>query len=187
MCIYLILGVMLFGLIHLYPAAFTGSHKALIGKIGEKPYKGMFSLCLLLSLSMIVFGWRLTDAVTIYTPPEWGNMAALIFMYPALFLFISARAGSNIKRFIRHPQLYSVVIFSLSHLSVKGDSRTLVLFGMLAVWAIIQIFLLNRRDGGWQKPSVLPLSRDIKVGIIAVVVYAGLAYGHGYISGVSLI
>ena len=108
-------------------------------------------------------------------------------MYPALFLFIAARANSNIKRLIRHPQLSALVLWGAAHLLANGESRSLVLFGTFALWALIQMFFINRRDGAWQKPDPVPLSRDIIVGVIALVVYTALVFGHGYFSGVPLI
>lgn len=187
MCIYLIIGVLLFGLIHMYPAVFTNNRKALIGKIGEGPYKGIFSLLVILSIVLIVFGWRITGAVDVYEPPIWASLATLILMYPMLFLFISARAGSNIKRIFRHPQLSSICLWGIAHLLSSGESRAIALFGGLAVWALIQMIFLNKRDGEWQKPEPLPLSSDIKVSIIAMVAYVALAYGHGHFTGVILI
>lgn len=187
MCIYLIIGVLLFGLIHLYPAVLASSRLALIEKIGEGAYKGIFSLLVIFSLVLIVAGWRITGAVEVYEAPIWASLATLILMYPVLFLFISARAGSNIKRVFRHPQLSSISLWGIAHLLSNGESRAIALFGALAIWALIQMILLNRRDGEWQKPDKLPISRDIRVGIIALVAYVALAYGHGYFTGATLI
>lgn len=187
MSVYLTIGVLLFSLSHLYTVIFVDSRKAIIGKIGLNPYKGIFTLLVLSALGMIIFGWRSSEALYRYSPLEWGPLAAQSLMYPALFLFISARANSNIKRLIRHPQLSAIVLWGLAHLLANGDGRSLVLFGTFTVWALIQMYFLNRRDGAWQKPKTVPLSRDIIVGIIAFVVYAALVFGHGYFSGVPLI
>lgn len=187
MSIYLEIGVILFSLTHLYPAIFVSSRQAVIRKIGKNPYKGIFSLLVLFSLILMVLGWRSSDAINIYTPPEWGYLTAQILMYPVLFLFISSRGGSNIKRIIRHPQLSSIILWGLAHLLANGDSRSIVLFGAFTIWALAQMYFLNRRDGEWQKPDAIPLSRDLIVGIIALGVYAGLVYGHGYFTGASLI
>lgn len=187
MSIYLIIGVLLFSLAHLYTVIFLDNRKAIIGKIGLNPYKGIFSLVILSALGMIIFGWRSSEAVYRYSPPEWGALAAQTLMIPALFLFISARANNNIKRLIRHPQLSAIVLWGLAHLLANGDDRALVLFGTFTIWALIQMYFLNRRDGAWQKLDRAPLSRDIIVGLVAFGVYAALVFGHGYFSGVALI
>ncbi len=186
MCIYLIIGVVLFSFTHLYPAIFVTNRQAAIGKIGAGPYKGIYSLLILISLILIVIGWRISEATYIFKPTDWDYRIALILMYPALFLFISARAGSNISRIIRHPQLSSIILWGLAHILSNGDSRSMLLFGAFVVWALVEMFFLNRRDGDWQKPDSLPFSRDIKVAIIALIAYTALVYGHGYFSGATL-
>ena len=158
-----------------------------MGKIGKGPYKGIFNLLILSSLGLIVIGWRITEPVDLIEIPISSYLVTLILMYPILFLFISARLGSNINRIFRHPQLGSVALWALVHLLSNGESRSIVLFGALAVWAFLQIKFLNKRDGEWQKPDPLPISSDIKVSIIALVVYVALAYGHGYFTGATLI
>jgi len=183
MSILLICGILLFGLAHLFPAACPGAHQTVIGKIGRNPYRGIFALIILAALILIVIGWRSSSVAIVYSPPEWGYLAAQVLMYPALFLFISARANSNIKRIIRHPQLTSVALWGVAHLLANGESRAALLFGGLAVWALGEIFFINRRDGAWRKPAAAPYSADIKVAVIAVAVYAALAFGHGYFTG----
>ncbi len=187
MCIYLIIGVILFGLTHLYPAVSVNHRRAVIRKIGVGPYKGIYSLFILFSLFMIVYGWRTSPSVEMYSPPEWGPFATQILMYPVLFLFISASIGGNIKQIIRHPQLSSITLWGLAHLLANGESRAIVLFGTFAIWSLTQISLTNRRDGAWQKPEELPLAHDIKAGVIALVVYIALLYGHSYFTDISLI
>ena len=187
MSIFLIIGVLLFSLTHLYPAIFITNREAVIGKIGLNPYKGIFTLFVLSALGMIIFGWRSSEALFSYSSPDWGPLALKGLMYPALFLFIAARANSNVKRLIRHPQLSAIALWGAAHLLANGDSRSLVLFGTLTVWALIQMFFLNRRDGTWQKRNPAPLSQDIIVGLIAFAVYLALFFGHGYFSGVALI
>lgn len=186
MSIYLTIGACLFGLTHLYPAIFVTSRQMLIGKIGIGPYKGIYSIFILLSLFMIIFGWRQSNVENIYMPPVWGHLATVILMYPALFLFISARAGGNIKRIIRHPQLSSIVLWGFAHLLSNGEGRSVILFGIFAVWALTQMFFLNRRDNVWKRPEAFSLFHDIKVTIITLVVYGALLYSHGYFTGISL-
>ncbi len=187
MNIYLLMGIILFAFTHLYPAACSGKRQLLVKKIGELPYKGLYTLVILCALFMIIFGWRHSDITNIYTPPEWGHLAAIVLMYPMLFLFVSAAAGGNIKRIIRHPQLCSIALWGFAHILANGEGRSVLLFGLFMIWALIEIFFLNRRDGQWQKPDPTPLSKDIIVAIISLVVYGGLIYGHGYFTGIALI
>lgn len=186
MNIYLLIGAMLFALVHLYSAACSEKRQLVINKIGIGPYKGLYALVILGTLFMIIFGWRQSDITNIYTPPEWGSLATLILMYPVLFLFISASVGSNIKRVIRHPQLSAIALWGFAHILANGESRSIFLFGLLITWALVEMFFLNRRDGEWQKPSPLPRFQDIKVALISFVIYGGLMFGHEYFTGISL-
>ena len=187
MCIYLTLGIILFGLVHLYPAAFATSRAAIGAKIGHMTYKGIHALLIILSLVMIVYGWQeAVDITMVYTPPAWGPMVTVLLMFLAVFLFISARAGGNIKRLIRHPQLSSIILWGVAHLLSNGDSRSVTLFGAMVVWAILQMFFLNRRDGAWQKPDKFPILRDIIVVVVSVVIFVALMSGHAHFTGVPL-
>ena len=54
----LIFGLLLFTLVHLVPAAFHSLRASLIGRMGDNPYRGIFSLVVVISLVLIVLGWR---------------------------------------------------------------------------------------------------------------------------------
>ena len=94
---------------------------------------------------------------------------------------------TNIKRFIRHPQLTGVVVWAIAHLLANGDSRSVVLFGGLGVWAVIAIFTINNRDGEWERPEPVPAAKDITLVAIGAVLTAVVAYFHEYLSGVALL
>ncbi len=50
--IWLLLGVLLFAAVHAVPAAATRARAGVIERIGEGPYKGLFSLGVLVSASI---------------------------------------------------------------------------------------------------------------------------------------
>jgi uncharacterized membrane protein len=81
--------------------------------------------------------------------------------------------------------LTGVAIWGFGHLLANGESRSIVLFGGLAAWAIIEIFLLNRRDGAWVKPEPVPVKKDVILAVAGVVVYAVVAVSHKWLFGFS--
>jgi uncharacterized membrane protein len=104
------------------------------------------------------------------------------------FILIGASHGkTNIKRFVRHPMLTGVLIWAIGHLLANGEQRAVLLFAVLAVWSLVEILLSNARDGAWVKPPAVPLSKDILVVVIGIVVYAVVAYFHPWIAGVALL
>ena len=150
-------------------------------------YKGLFTLDVLLGILLMVIGWRGAVASIVYLPPAWGARAAIPLIFVALLLFVASGVPTNVKRFIRHPQLTGLAIWAFSHLLANGDSRSAVLFGGLGAWAIVEMLLLNRRDGAWRKPAPLPLSAELKPAIGGILLFAALYFAHPYIAGLPVI
>ena len=71
-------------------------------------------------------------------------------------LFFAAYPPTNVKRLLRHPQLTGVALWGVGHLLANGESRSIVLFGGLTLWAIAEIVVINRRDGARDKPAPVP-------------------------------
>ena len=180
----LIAGLLLFALVHLLPAASPGIRADLVAKLGENLYRGLFSAVVLVSLVVIVFGWRAATPTNIYAPPFVGGPVTSAVIFFAFVLFVTSKAKTNYKRLVRHPQMTAVIFWSVAHLLVNGDSRSLALFGGLGIWAALEIVLCNKRDGKWQKPDVVPFSSDLIVAIIAGVAFGIFFYLHKVLFGV---
>ena len=181
----LVLGVLLWAVTHFVPALAVDFRKRLIDRIGEYPYKGLFTLVMAFAIYLIISGWKSIPVEFLYVPPDWGRHLASLLMLIAFVLFSASHGQNNIKRFIRHPQLTSVIVWGVAHLLANGESRSIVLFGGLALWAAVDIVLLNRRDGAWQKPQPAPIKKDIIAVVVGVLVYFGFAHLHGWLFGVS--
>jgi len=183
----LIAGVVLWSVAHLFPAVLPDARANLVNKFGEGPYKGLFAIDIIIALALIVFGWKAAIPTTIYAPPFPGSSfpaASLIF---AVVLFVASRTPNNLKRYVRHPQLTAVFCWSAGHLLTNGDSRSIVLFGGFAVWAILEGLMLNKRDGEWQRPDSVPMLKDVITGAVATVVFVIIIYFHAALFGVSAI
>ena len=180
----LIAGLLLFALVHLLPATLPGTRTDLAEKLGDKAYRGLFSAIVLASLVLIVFGWKGATPTVIYAPPFGGGPIISAAIFFAFVLFVASKARTNYRRFVRHPQMMAVILWSVAHLLVNGDSRSVVLFGGLAIWAVAEIVLCNKRDGAWKKPDVVPFSADMIVAVIAGVAFAIFFYLHKALFGV---
>jgi uncharacterized membrane protein len=182
---FLILGVALWSAAHFIPVGATGLRGNLVGSLGEGPYKGLFSLALLGSIVLIVLGWRSITPNLVYDPPAIGAMLMGPLMFIAFLLLGAANYKTNIKRFVRNPMLTGVAVWSLAHLTTNGDDRSLVLFGGMGLWALLMIFLGNKRDGSYEKPEALPFKSEIKGLLITVVVFVVVILLHPYFAGVT--
>ena len=181
----LALGVFLWSILHFIPAVAVDFRKNLIAKLGEKPYKGIFALLMVLSLYLVISGWKATIPESVYLPPQWGRHATSLLVLIGFILFIAPHHATNIKRFLRHPQLTGVACWGIGHLLANGEGRSIVLFGGLTAWAIIEMLLLNRRDGTWVKPDPVPGKKDIILLVAGFVVYIVVAVSHLWLFGFS--
>ncbi len=182
--VWLVIGVLLWSSVHLLPSVGRPARTRLIERLGEQPYKGGFSLMLVFAIVLMVIGWRSSAPTLVYLPPAWSSLAGNVLVFVALVLFAVSGLASNVKRVIRHPQLTGVAVWAGAHLLANGDSRSLVLFGGLGLWALVEMVCINRRDGAWVKPDPQPMSGEWKPVGAAVVVFALLFLLHPYIAGV---
>ena len=170
--IWLILGVLLFAGIHLLPAA-PATRRKVVERLGVAALQGgCFHSRPLGGIALMVIGWRSSVPSALYAPPGWGAAVAHPLVFAALVLFVASNLPTNLKRLIRHPQLTGVATWAGAHLLANGDSRSLVLFGGIGLWAVVEMGLLNRRDGAWQRPEPLPLVAELKPLIGAAVGFA---------------
>lgn len=183
--LWLIAGIVVWSGVHLFPALARPAREALVERLGRNPYRGLFSLLILGALVLIVLGWRSAAPRPVYAPPLAGGPVAAALVFVAFVLFFAARAPTNIKRFIRHPQLTGVLVWAAAHLLSNGSDRALVLFGGLGLWSILEMLACNRRDGRWTRPAPVPAVGDAVVVIIGTVIYAVVLYFHGRLFGVS--
>lgn len=183
--IWLVLGVLSWSAVHLLPSVGVSARARLVERLGEDRYKGLFALAIVLSVVLMVLGWRSAEPRLAYAAPAWSALVANVLMFVALVLFAASALPTNLKRVIRHPQLTAVAIWAGAHLLSNGDNRSLVLFGGLGLWAVVAMVTINRRDGAWEKPEPQPLAGELKPLLAAVVVFALLFWVHPYIAGVS--
>ena len=184
--LWLVVGLILWIAVHLSPSLLPSIRAGLVGSIGEKPHKGVFAIAVVGALAVIVYGWQLAVPVDVYQPPTWALSVAGILILLASVLFVSGRLPTNIKRLHRHPQLIGVAFWSIAHLLANGDNRSLLLFGGMGAWAVVEIASINQRQGEWQKPDKVPLTSDIVTVVVGVALFAVLLFAHPYLTGIPL-
>lgn len=181
----LIAGVVLWSGVHLLPSLAPGFRQRLIEKLGSGPYRGIFAIAILTSLLLIVVGWRSSPENYLYVLPAWSRPVGFALMAVSFILLGAANYRTAIKRFVRHPMLTGVLVWSLSHLLTNGTARAWILFGGLGLWALLEMPLINRREG----PRILPASpgagAELKGLAISAIVFAVVLFLHPYFTGAS--
>lgn len=183
----LMLGVLLWATVHFIPSRGQSLRQGMIAKLGEGGYKGLFSLALIAALAMIIIGWRsIEEPAYYYFLPAWSRHVGMLLVLVAFFLFAASNRPTRIRRMVRHPQLCGVLVWALAHLLMNGDSRSIVLFGGLGLWAILEIISINARDGEWNKPDAPGWGAEVIGAVITLAVFVGVAFAHPWIAGVAI-
>lgn len=185
----LALGVLLWSLVHFIPSVAAEFKKTVVTRYGEYPYKGVFILLMVVSLYLVISGWGSLTPVepdvleAVYVVPEWGGHAAALLVLIGFILFLAPYPPNNFKRMLRHPQLIGFACWGAGHLLAVGTVRAIVLFGGLTAWALIEMLLINRRDGEWVKPARAPLRNDVTMVLFSVLAYMAFLYTHHLLFG----
>ncbi len=171
--ILLFLGLILWIAAHFYKRVLP-AHRAALGDKG----KGIVVLAIVASVVLMVLGYRAWDGTS-----YWGRTSAMtginnLLMIAALYFTSPGPSKGAIFYKMRHPMLTGVVVFAIAHLLVNGDVPSLVLFGGLGIWALITIRIINAQEGAWTRPEPGPISGDVKLFVIALVIYAIIAGLH---------
>jgi len=181
----LLAGIALWFVVHAFPSIAPAKRAALQQSMGEQPYRGVFSLFILAALLLVVFGWKSAVPAAMYAPPLGPGLLSSALVLAGLILFFSSRVNGHIKRILRHPQMTGTFLWAISHLLTNGDSRSLVLFGSMAVWAVFEIIMINRREGPRTGAKTASGKFDIIAILIGTVVFAVVGHFHQALFGVA--
>jgi uncharacterized membrane protein len=179
----ILIGLLLFCVVHLVPSLAPGLKAAWLGKLGEGGYKGSFSLLLLGGIVSIVLGWRSTLPELVYLPSPGLKHAALALVLVAFLMLVVGSRNSRIRQWVRHPQLTGVLLWALAHLMLNGDNRSVLLFSGLALWSFVEILAVSKREGPWVKADIPSVGAEAATIVITAVVVGVMIFGHPYFAG----
>ena len=183
----LVLGVVLFAGVHFIPSLAPSLKEKCLAVMGEGGYKGIFSLLLLGAFALMIFGWRSAQGDFVYLPPVNLRVFALALLGLAFVLMAVSSRKSRLRLIVRHPQLTGVSLWGISHLLLNGDSRSIVLFGGLTLWAVVEIFAINKREGAWIKEEAPSWGSELVNLLIAAITIGVIVYIHPWLSGVPVV
>ena len=180
-------GLFLFFSIPGIAALFRRGRGAVIAKIGEGPYKGVYSLIAIAGLTLIVLGWPRADASLLYAPPLFLRHATNLLMLVSVILFVAAYApAGRIAAAVKHPMLAGVKMWAFAHLLANGEVRSVLLFGAFLIFAVVDRIAVKRRNAPVRAAG--PVKNDVIVIIVGLAFYAAIVfYLHRYIAGVPIV
>ncbi len=213
--------------------AFCGSHTLLSStrlrgslrdQIGEQGFLLIYSLTGLVTFAWFVVAYSRSPIIPVWAPPPWTADVPIAVMPLATLLLVggystpnptavgmerSARADDpapGIMRVTRHPVMWAIGLWALSHLAANGDLCSMWFFGLIAALALGGTVLIDRKKqlalgSHWQRlanvTSNIPFAalvtgrtrlrgRDIGVlrPLAALLLYAVLFLAHPIFAGV---
>ncbi len=196
----LILGLVLFLGAHSTRIFAENWRQAILERLGEKAYKGVYTLVSLLGFGLMVFGFDQVrwESPLLWAPPVWVKHAAALLMLLSLVLLASAYTPRNaIKAKLHHPMVLSVKVWALAHLLANPRLADVVLFGAFLLWSVLNFRAARQRDrlaaaseqageGSAALQPEISISATWRAVGIGVVVWAFLlSRGHTWLFGVS--
>jgi uncharacterized membrane protein len=150
-----------FAAIHLLISG-TRVRDALVARLGEKPYRGLFSLASAAVLGWLIWAW--SDArVPNVTPLLDLRWLAGLLVFVAFVLVVLGLAtpgptvvggerllgredpARGIHRITRHPFLWGVALWALVHLAFNPEPANLVFFGTFGLVAVVGTFSIDAK------------------------------------------
>lgn len=184
----LILGLLLFLGIHSISIVAEPLRDRFAAK-SELGWKALYALISLAGILLIVKGYaqaRLSPTL-IYTSPYWLRHINALLMLPVFILFLAPYFKGRISTFTKHPQLFAVILWSLSHLLVNGNLADILLFGAFFVWAVADLISMKNRVARPLPGLTKSANNDLIIVITGLGLYALFAfYLHEVLIGMPL-
>jgi uncharacterized membrane protein len=215
---------------------FLGSHVlisstplrgSLRDSLGEGGYLGLYSGLAAVTLGWFIVSFVRAPMIPVWDPPLWTHYLSVALMPVAAVLLVGGLTTRNptlvgqerrareddpapgILRVTRHPVMWALGLWGLSHLAANGDAAAIVFFGLLTLLALGGTVLIDRRKRlalgtDWSRlaevTSNLPFAAILagrtrvslrEIGLAPVVagllLYAVLFLAHRYIAGMPVI
>ena len=146
---------------------FMGTHFAsstplrpkMVAALGEWPYRGVYSLVAFITLGLMVWAYLgapremlwtpMRDTPYVLMPVAFILVACGYWRNPTIVgadrLLKSEDPARGMIRITRHPLMWAIMLWALSHILARGDVKSLVFFGSLLLVAGAGTLLMDAR------------------------------------------
>lgn len=184
---WLILGLIVFLGVHSVRAVAPAWRDSMVTRLGEGPWKGLYSLISIAGFVLLVWGYAQArpDAPVFYEPPVFMRHIVILLMWIAMILLVAAYVPTgHIKKRIKHPMITAVKVWALAHLLANGDLATIILCLAFLGWAVF-VRIAEKRRGNPVFESV-SVSRDVVAAVAGTVLTLWFVFQlHALLIGVS--
>lgn len=182
---YLWTGIILFGGLHLFSIFAPGARGTIRERLGEKPFKGLYTLVSLAGLGFMITGFLKSRsgppaADWLYVPADWSKHVTMLFVLLAFILIAASHGKGHIKSWLRNPFSIGFALWSAGHLLANGKRTDVFMFGTFLVVALADIIMSEIRG---KRPTHVPsATSDIRAIVIGMILYVVFLYGfHPYV------
>jgi uncharacterized membrane protein len=172
-------------------ASFIGVHtllvapplKARVLASVDRRYSGLLiGILSVITLILIVAGWRTAGFVSVYEPPAWGwhvnyLLTFLGFLCLGIFLF-----RGRLRQRLRYPMAFAVLFWGTGHLFANGDLASIVLFGGFIAGTLVQIAVASAY--GYAPSPEVRAGHDLVSLLIGAALYGAMTQLHPALIGV---
>ena len=162
---WLIAGLVLFLGAHSVQIVAGGWRQAMLRRIGEGAWKGLYTLVSLTGFVMLIYGYGLSrGAAPLYVLPNGLRHLTFLLVWIAFICVVAANWPANhIKQALRDPMVFGVGLWALGHLLVNATPGALALFGAFLVWAVVDYVSLRRRG-----PATFPAPKALNTVLVVI-------------------
>ena len=153
--------------------------------MGDRAYGPLFGIASIIGIVIIVLGWRASDFIFVYDPPEWGRHANFLltliaFICLGIFIF-----RGSLRQKLRFPMAFAAIFWATGHLLANGDMASIILFGGFLAYAVAHI-VIGVMNGVRPSPEVRG-GHDLLSVVMGIALYGVMAQLHGALIGVQLV
>jgi uncharacterized membrane protein len=136
--------------------------------MGEKPYKGIYSLLSIVGFVLLVWGYGVArqHPIVVYAPPLWTRHLTALLMLPVFPLLLAAYLPGRIKAAVKHPMLAAIKAWAFAHLLANGMAADLLLFGGFLIWAVADRISIKHRPVVRPTPGPPPMKYNDVIAVV---------------------
>ncbi|MBE1285809.1 MAG: hypothetical protein GJ676_21025 [Rhodobacteraceae bacterium] len=149
-------------------------------EMGEKG-RGAVALAILGSIVLMVIGYKLTPTVYVWAPPAFAIHLNNVLVLVAIWMMSPAGTKGKLLSNVRHPMLMGFRTWALAHLLVNGDLASIILFGGLLLWGMVQVVVINKAEPEWQPRTDGSIAKDSMFFVASIVLLVVIGYVHGLV------
>ncbi len=179
--IWLALGLALFLGIHLTRALAPAWREAQIARLGEKGWKGLYSLVSAVGFGLILWGFAQArrEPIVLWPHVPFGvnHLVAMLVLVAAILMAAAYVPRNHFKVRLQHPMTLSVKTWAFAHLIVNNTLADVMLFGSFLVWSILVFRAARRRPAPpVSAPTATGTAATVAIGVVMWAVFAFWAH-----------